>query len=84
VGTPKYRDVPISEAFATFLHRTCDACKKPLYTLGPCDHCGDQNLTLLIRYEDIPAKWLGEIRISLVEYNSKGERVYRDDEIVWI
>ncbi len=65
-----HKDLAISKALETFLQRTCPVCKKRLYTLSPCEHCGDGSLFFRISYEDIPQNWSAcELRISIVESN---------------
>jgi hypothetical protein len=68
VDKPKHQNAVISRALETFLHRTCAICKKRLFYLGPCEHCGDGSHNFRISYEDIPENWREcEFRISLVE-----------------
>ena len=70
-----HHDLIISKALETFLHRTCAVCKKRLYTLGPCRHCGNRSLVFNIIYEDIPNNWSKcEIRISIVSYDIKDNK----------
>lgn len=57
------------------MQRTCATCKKRLYTMGPCEYCGDGSLHLRISYEDIPVNWREcEFRISLVERDVKNNK----------
>ena len=75
MGKPKYQDLTITKALETFLQRTCAICKKRLYTLGPCEYCGDGSLLFRISYEDIPVNWREcEFRISLVERDIKDRK----------
>ncbi len=70
-----HHDWIISKALETFLQRTCAVCKKRLYTLGPCGHCGNKSLVFNINYEDIPKNWSKcEIRISIVERDIKDNK----------
>ena len=72
---PKRQDLAISKALGTFLQRTCTTCKKRLYTLDSCEHCGDASLLFRISYEDIPDNWREcEFRISLVERDIKDKK----------
>lgn len=72
---PKHQDLAISKALGTFLQRTCATCKKRLYALGSCEHCGDGSLLFRISYEDIPDNWREcEFRISLVERDIKDNK----------
>lgn len=71
----KYQDLAISKALETFLQRTCVACKKRLYTMGPCEHCGDGSFHVNISYEDIPVKWVRcRFKISIVERDVKDNK----------
>lgn len=75
MGKPKHQDLLISEALSTFLQRTCATCKKRLYTLGPCEHCGGNSLIFRISEKDIPINWREcELRISIVERDIKDNK----------
>jgi len=75
VSEPKHQDLAISKALGTFLQRTCAACKKRLYTLGPCEYCGDGSFHFRISYEDIPVNWREcELRISIVARDIKDNK----------
>jgi len=75
VDKPKYQDLAISKALGTFLQRTCATCKKRLYALGPCEHCGDGSHHFRISYEDIPVNWREcEFRISIVGHDVKDHK----------
>jgi len=75
MGEPKCQDLAISKALGTFLQRTCATCKKRLYTMGPCDHCGDGSHHFRISYEDIPVNWREcDFRISVVERHTKDNK----------
>ena len=72
---PKYQDLAVTKALETFLQRTCAACKKRLYTLGPCEYCGDGSVHFRISYEDIPANWTKcRFKMSIVERDVKDNK----------
>jgi hypothetical protein len=78
VSKRPHENVALSRALETFLQRTCDGCRQRLFDLGPCKHCGDQNVHLTISYEAIPKRWREcEVRVSMVETDADGRRTHK-------
>ncbi len=54
------------------MQRICAACKKHLYTMGPCEYCGGGSFHFRISYEDIPVNWSKcRFKIAIVKRDVK-------------